>query len=54
MKLQRSPQHGMVERQTKRMQRLALQAQRDLWNARQSAKARKRIKRMTAPEPAAA
>ena len=33
---------------------LALQAQRDLWNARQSAKARKRIKRMTAPEPAAA
>ena len=33
---------------------LALQAQRDLWNARQSAKALKRIKRMTAPEPAAA
>ena len=30
---------------------LALQAQRDLWNARQSAKARKRIRRMTAPEP---
>ena len=33
---------------------LALQAQRDLWSARQSAKARKRIKRMTAPEPTAA
>ena len=29
---------------------LALQTQRDLWTARQTAKERKRIKRMTAPE----
>lgn len=29
---------------------LALQVQRDLWAARQSAKVRKRIKRMAAPE----
>ena len=29
---------------------LALQTQRDLWTARQSAKERKRIKRMAAPE----
>lgn len=33
---------------------LALQNQRDLWVARQTAKERKRIKRMTAPEPIAA
>ena len=33
---------------------LALQTQRDLWTARQTAKARKRIKRMAAPEPVAA
>ncbi len=33
---------------------LALQAQRDLWAARQTAKERKRIKRMAAPEPLAA
>ena len=33
---------------------LALQVQRDLWTARQSAKERKRIKRMTAPELEAA
>ena len=30
---------------------LALQTQRDLWAARQTAKERKRIKRMAAPEP---
>ena len=29
---------------------LALQTQRDLWTARQTAKARKRIRRMAAPE----
>ena len=29
---------------------LALQAQRDLWTARQTAKERKRIKRMAVPE----
>ena len=33
---------------------LALQAQRDLWTARQTAKERKRIKRMAAPEAVAA
>lgn len=33
---------------------LALQTQRDLWTARQTAKDRKRIKRMVAPEPVAA
>lgn len=33
---------------------LALQTQRDLWTARQTAKERKRIKRMPAPELAAA
>ena len=33
---------------------LALQTQRDLWTARQSAKERKRIKRMATPEPIAA
>ena len=33
---------------------LALQAQRDLWTARQTAKDRKRIKRMPAPELEAA
>ena len=33
---------------------LALQVQRDLWTAGQTAKARKRIKRMTAPELEAA
>ena len=33
---------------------LALQAQRDLWTARQTAKECKRIKRMAAPEPVAA
>ena len=33
---------------------LALQTQRDLWTARQTAKARKRIKRMAAPELEAA
>jgi addiction module HigA family antidote len=33
---------------------LALQTQRDLWNARQTAKTRKRIKRMAAPELVAA
>ncbi len=33
---------------------LALQSQRDLWTARQTAKERKRIKRMTLPEPIAA
>ena len=33
---------------------LALQSQRDLWTARQTAKERKRIKRMTMPEPLAA
>ena len=33
---------------------LALQTQRDLWTARQTAKDRKRIKRMAAPELAAA
>ena len=33
---------------------LALQTQRDLWAARQTAKDRKRIKRMAAPEPVAA
>ena len=32
---------------------LALQTQRDLWTARQTAKERKRIKRMTAPAVAA-
>ena len=32
---------------------LALQTQRDLWTARQTAKDRKRIKRMDAPEPVA-
>ena len=33
---------------------LALQSQRDLWTARQTAKERKRIKRMAAPELEAA
>ena len=33
---------------------LALQVQRDLWSARQTAKERKRIKRMVAPELEAA
>jgi antitoxin HigA-1 len=33
---------------------LALQSQRDLWAARQTAKERKRIKRMAAPEMEAA
>src|SRR5450830_358387 len=33
---------------------LALQTQRDLWTARQTAKERKRIKRMPVPEPMAA
>lgn len=33
---------------------LALQSQRDLWVARQTAKERKRIKRMAVPEPMAA
>ncbi|MDD5332117.1 MAG: HigA family addiction module antitoxin [Rhodoferax sp.] len=33
---------------------LALQIQRDLWMARQTAKERKRIKRMATPEPVAA
>ena len=33
---------------------LALQTQRDLWTARQTAKDRKRIKRMAAPESVAA
>ena len=33
---------------------LALQTQRDLWVARQTAKERKRIKRMAVPEPVAA
>ena len=33
---------------------LALQTQRDLWTARQTAKERKRIKRMTVPELEAA
>ena len=33
---------------------LALQTQRDLWTARQTAKVRKRIKRMAAPELVAA
>ena len=33
---------------------LALQTQRDLWTARQTAKERKRIKRMAAPELEAA
>ena len=33
---------------------LALQNQRDLWTARQTAKERKRIKRMAVPEPGAA
>lgn len=33
---------------------LALQSQRDLWTARQTAKDRKRIKRMATPEPVAA
>ncbi len=33
---------------------LALQVQRDLWTAKQTAKARKRIKRMAAPELVAA
>jgi len=33
---------------------LALQVQRDLWTAKQTAKARKRIKRMAAPELEAA
>ena len=33
---------------------LALQGQQDLWTARQTAKDRKRIKRMAAPEPMAA
>jgi addiction module HigA family antidote len=33
---------------------LALQAQRDMWAARQTAKERKRIKRMPEPEPVAA
>jgi addiction module HigA family antidote len=33
---------------------LALQTQRDLWTAHQTAKDRKRIKRMTAPESVAA
>lgn len=33
---------------------LALQTQRDLWVARQTAKERKRIKRMAVPEPMAA
>ena len=33
---------------------LALQTQRDLWTARQTARERKRIKRMPVPEPVAA
>ena len=33
---------------------LAMQTQRDLWTARQTAKERKRIKRMAAPELEAA
>ncbi len=33
---------------------LALQSQRDLWTARQTAKERKRIKRVAAPEPVTA
>lgn len=33
---------------------LALQTQRDLWVARQTAKERKRIKRLATPEPVAA
>ena len=33
---------------------LTLQAQRDLWTARQTAKERKRIRRMAVPEPVAA